>query len=392
MNILFLSSWYPNSELPFNGNFVQQHARAVAERTSVAVLHIQSRNQTQKFVIETQLNEGVYEVIVYFKNKKSFKSFDLLRKIVVQTQALFKGYAVVNQYFKTKIDVVHLNVIVPLGWFALFLNKRFQIPYIITEHHTKFLQIRKEKFNFWERLMIKQIVVHAEKVCPVSHNLQQAFEKQGFNGNFEVVPNVVNEHYFYSQPKNFEQKFEILHVSSLQDEHKNVTGILRVFRKLTDSHPNIFLRIIGDGNHDKVKRYASQIGLNPNTYSVEGPMHYAQIADAMRQAHLFLLFSNYENLPCVIAESLVCGTPVLATKVGGIPEMIDSTNGMLIDVKDEVAFFEKLDFLIKNQNQYDNVLISKNAIEKYSYQKVSEQFLNIYTNILEKRETNISEL
>ncbi|MCB4234228.1 glycosyltransferase family 4 protein [Kaistella anthropi] len=67
-------------------------------------------------------------------------------------------------------------------------------------------------------------------------------------------------------------------------------------------------------------------------------MIYSQeVSEKMRASDCFVLFSDYENFPCVLLESLSTGTPVIATKVGGIPEVVNEKNGILIsNSKDEL--------------------------------------------------------
>ena len=58
LNILFLAYWYPNKLDTQNGNFIQQHARAVSKVCNVYVLHAVSRLQEQDFIVENNLNEN----------------------------------------------------------------------------------------------------------------------------------------------------------------------------------------------------------------------------------------------------------------------------------------------------------------------------------------------
>ena len=63
---------------------------------------------------------------------------------------------------------------------------------------------------------------------------------------------------------------------------------------------------------------------------VAGLATVAATPNEMQQAHSFVLNSNIENAPCVISEALCCGLPVIATRVGGVPEMVDKFNGILV--------------------------------------------------------------
>ena len=114
----------------------------------------------------------------------------------------------------------------------------------------------------------------------------------------------------------------------------------------------------------------------------EGEKTTNEVAQLMREHDCFLLFSNYENLPCVVVECLTMGLPVIGTNVGGVSEMINTDNGIVIEAKDEVALLESLNILINNINTYDTSKIAKRAKKIYSYETVGQQFFDIYNKIL----------
>jgi len=102
----------------------------------------------------------------------------------------------------------------------------------------------------------------------------------------------------------------------------------------------------------------------------------------MNTHHVFLMFSNYENLPCVIAEALTVGLPVISTDVGGISEMLNEENGILIAAKDETQLEEKLNSFFTNSTLYNRYEISENAKKVYNTDVVGQQFLELYHKIL----------
>ena len=95
------------------------------------------------------------------------------------------------------------------------------------------------------------------------------------------------------------------------------------------------------------------------------------------------MFSNYDNVPVVISESLAVGKPVVATRVGGIPEMINVSNGILVDVGNETELSEKMNFMLDNFKNYDFETI-KNEAEKYSYESVGKKLFEIYLKTYKK--------
>ena len=80
LNILFLASWYPSKVSSQAGNFIRNHAQAVAQQCNVAVLHAVSREQDQELEIESQQLEGVFEVVIYYKKIKGKGPFAKRKK------------------------------------------------------------------------------------------------------------------------------------------------------------------------------------------------------------------------------------------------------------------------------------------------------------------------
>jgi glycosyltransferase involved in cell wall biosynthesis len=380
LNILFLASWYPNKLLPKNGNFIQQHAFAVAQHCNVAALHIIANNQTEDFILEEQKVNGVLEVIVYYRKiNSSIPIISHLQKLNVRHQAHLIGYNRIVEKIG-KIDVTHLNVVFPAGNFALHLKNKHQIPFIITEHWTALQKSFIVELPFLVKKMIKKTFNEAVTICPVSVDLMKAIKTISSNKNYEVVPNVVNTEIFKHQPH--ETGKRILHVSNLKDEHKNITGILDTIKELSLLRDDFFISIIGDGDYEYFIRYAEKIELPKHLYTIEGAKSYQEIASLMQTHNLFLLYSNYENLPCVIAEALVCGLPVLTSNVGGTSEMVDKSNGIVVPAANNKVLLNELNTLLDNLATYNKTAIAENAAKKYSYESVGNQFLEIYKRIL----------
>lgn len=382
LNILFLASWFPNKLSPKNGNFIQQHALAVSKFCNVACLHALSCEQDELFDIEENTTEGVYEVIVYYKKITSnIPLISSYLKLKRQIQAYRLGYIKVKNYLKT-IDLVHLNVMFPSGIFALDLNSTYKLPYIITENWTGFLPSDPIVITPVEKYFIKKIIKKAAVVCPVSEDLEKALKTFYPHPHFEIVPNVVNTTVFKFEPHQTGKR--ILHISNLKNEHKNITGILDTIKELSLTRTDFFITIAGDGDFEYFKNYAKRFQIPEQLYVIEGAKNYGEVAQLMREHDFFLLFSNYENLPCVVAEALVSGLPVLTSVAGGTAEMVNDSNGILIESGNNKQLFLELNNMLDNIEKYNQQEIAINAINSYSYESVGQQFLAIYQKVLNK--------
>ena len=113
-----------------------------------------------------------------------------------------------------------------------------------------------------------------------------------------------------------------------------------------------------------------------------GLISYAEVASYLRKADALIMFSRYENLPCVILEALCCGLPVIASDVGGIREVINKENGILIASENENELLQSMNYLLDNLEKYDRESIASSAGEKFNYKTVAQQFTFAYQSVL----------
>jgi glycosyltransferase involved in cell wall biosynthesis len=108
-----------------------------------------------------------------------------------------------------------------------------------------------------------------------------------------------------------------------------------------------------------------------------------QVSEKMKAANCFVLFSDYENQPCVILESLASGIPVIATKVGGIPEIVDKKRGILVENKNEDALLEAMKRMLEKNVELDSSEdLRKYVVENFSKSVIAEKFSEIYNQVL----------
>ncbi|MEE4256862.1 MAG: glycosyltransferase [Bacteroidales bacterium] len=382
LNILFLASWYPSRINPFNGNFVQRHAKAVSEFCNVTVLHACSDpGLAQKYEIVSRENDGIHEVLVYYRKvRHNIPLVSPLKKYIRSNKALKKGFKEVQSIQKT--ELVHLNVTFPAGLFALHLKKRHDLQYVITEHWTIFLDSDPGAFPGFTKNLVKKILKGASMICPVSHDLEKAIKRYAPDKQYMVVNNVVNTQLFgIREPGN--KKKRIVHVSTLNEDQKNISGILRSVKALSPKRNDFEILIVGDGDTEPHIMYARSIGLSEDIFEFRGKQPIEKIAEIMQGSDIFLLFSNYENLPCVIIEAHASGLPVISTDVGGISEMINEENGVLIPKADETALVSELDKMLDRLGKYDRKSIRDEAVAKYSYSVIGKQFYDIYKELIQ---------
>ena len=367
-NVLFLSSWYPSRVHTTLGNFVRYHALAASKYNSINVLYIVADDNVKDYEIKYFQDHELKTTIVYFKRG----IFKYLNYFVAFT----KGFHFVKEKNKLKFDIVHMNIMHPGIWQALYLKWRYKIPYVVSENWHGFQDLAKYNLSFLELKLIKIGFRFSSVISPVSKQLKNCMINANYQAKYQIIPNVVDTDKFHiGELDTNKNNFTFLHVSTLDDSIKNVSGIIDAFEKI--KHKNMVLKIIGDGPVDWIIKKVS-ILKTKNTVVVESEKTHDQIAKEMQKADVFVLFSNIENLPLVLIESISSGTPFIATKVGGIPELFNNELGRLVDAGSIDQLLSEMNFMVENPDFFNPSRIRSFAIKNYSNEEVGKKFNDLY--------------
>ena len=367
-NVLFLSSWYPSRVHTTLGNFVRYHALAASKYNSINVLYIVADDNVKDYEIKYFQDHELKTTIVYFKRG----IFKYLNYFVAFT----KGFHFVKEKNKLKFDIVHMNIMHPGIWQALYLKWRYKIPYVVSENWHGFQDLAKYNLSFLELKLIKIGFRFSSVISPVSKQLKNCMINANYQAKYQIIPNVVDTDKFHiGELDTNKNNFTFLHVSTLDDSIKNVSGIIDAFEKI--KHKNMVLKIIGDGPVDWIIKKVSTLKTK-NTVVVESEKTHDQIAKEMQKADVFVLFSNIENLPLVLIESISSGTPFIATKVGGIPELFNNELGRLVDAGSIDQLLFEMNFMVENPNFFNPSRIRSFAIKNYSNEEVGKKFNDLY--------------
>ncbi|MFT4092607.1 MAG: glycosyltransferase [Niabella sp.] len=276
-------------------------------------------------------------------------------------------------------DLVHVHIPFKAGLIARWVKKKYRIPYVVTEHWDGYNHIVAD--NFYSRnFLFKRVIAHtfknADGVHSVSDYLGIQINRAVGKMSYCIINNVADESVFspLDEHKEEHRKFQLLHVSN-GAEKKNVQGIIDAFLKLDGT--GFALTIVGlpQQMNEVYKLKYPQVDFS-------GKMPYEKIAEEMRNAAALVIFSNSENAPCIIGEAFCCGLPVIATKVGGIPELVDHSNGILVKAGDVEGLKTAVLAMRANYKMYDMQKIAADAKGKFGYDVIGKQFNAWYNSIL----------
>ena len=370
LHILFLTSWYPSRVLPANGDFIKRHAEAVATQHSVSVLHVITDPKAVKSIeIEIIKSSNKTAYIAYVRKSKN---------PFIKLFLFYKAYRILINRIGD-FDTIHLNKLYPSGIVALFLKLFQNKRYIITEHWSGYQTPLNLQISIIEKFVSKKIVKNASFVCPVSQHLANSMQDFGLRGKYHPVPNVVMTDIFVPN-KSTNKKLKLIHISSLFDEVKNIKGILHTLSELKEKQIDFTCHFIG-GKSDAYEQTIQNTRLDETNIKFIDFLEQAELVKYLQQADAFLLFSNYENLPCVILESFSSGIPVITTDVGGVSEYFPQNFGTLIPVKDEKALLQAI-LDLPDLTWEKPAIMHSYAVKHFSTNTIASRFNTLYQKII----------
>lgn len=270
---------------------------------------------------------------------------------------------------------------------------RLHTPHIVTE------EIIGSKPNYYSRIvrwMEKETVTHADVITSPSRSLAELCRvKMGCTLSPVVIPNPIDASQFLRVEYQSRLSNQVLlSVGKFQDL-KNVKLLIEVLPEVLKKFPQTRLRLIGGDTltapqggsyRGMLERLARELGVEGNIeFLAMRPRN--KLLEHYQQARLAIIPSLFENFPYTCLEAMSCGCPVIASRVGGLPEMIEEgVSGFFFqpDGREELA--EKIVTLLT-----DPVLAEKMGGEAalrtrryYSQEIVIPQILNIYRGLVNK--------
>jgi glycosyltransferase involved in cell wall biosynthesis len=383
MNVVWLASWYPNRTGMDNGDFIERHALSVAPfvttLTVIAVIK-DAYLKPGQVEIDKQVTGNMTVYIAYYGKSRwggfAEKLFSV--RAYMKLQMLLWKKVVATRGMP---DIMHVHIAMKAGLFAKKMKRRFNIPYVVTENWTGYykasvpnLYIQGRLFTHFNNTVLK----HAALFLPVSDNLGREVNANFVKVPYKVVPNVVDTQHFFLKPGET-KKIKFIHASYLNYQ-KNPEGMLAAFKILQAQGKDFEVLFLGNKD-ERLITLAKEAGLE-NKVTFEAAVPNSEVAKRMQDSSALLLFSRFENLPCVMLEALCCGLPVISSNVGGVAEVINDSNGILVKSEDVPALAAAMQKMVDHYEQYNRQAISATATAAFCYDAVGKQYVHIYTDIL----------
>lgn len=371
-HVLILSLWNPTPQSPGKGIFIHDQVDALVKtRSDIIFLEINILRSSKIFgktISEQDFGQG--HKIVITIHSVFWKAIYLSPWFIFY---LTKKYLKKNHW---DIKLIHSNVIFPCALVGKRLAKHFGAKHIISEHWSKFNELLKHPV--YGR---KAVTVYRESkaILCVSNFLANKIRLATHHSGIKIVPNIVNTELFYYHPK---QPLEnVIRFACCATWHppKRLDLIFNSLLETASNHKttNFILNVIGNGSQvDEFKQKVLPDNLIINWH---GFVPKNEIVNTLHNTDYFLHASNVETFSIVTVEALSTGTPVLASNVGALPELINTNNGILVENTVE-AWTNGLSEITKKKFNHQD--IASGVSGKYSPTSVAERINKFYESVL----------
>jgi glycosyltransferase involved in cell wall biosynthesis len=389
-HILFLPLWYPNRYDPMFGLFIRNHAQLVSGFARVSVVYVHADKMLKRkpeciFIDDA----GVQTWIVYFRVVKC--KIPGLRECLKLYRFLMANRAGIRyaSNHSGKPALIHVHVLTRLGVIALWYKWIHRIPFVITEHWSRYLPTVGTYQGTIRKLLTRLVVRNAKAITTPTRNLRDAMVKHGLsNPGYSILPNLVDTGLFVPGPPlpaASDRVKTIVHVSCFEDRSKNISGLLKSLGQLSGIRSDFKCIFVGDGmDYEDMEHMAEEAGLLNKIAFFAGLLEGEDLVVCLQSSDFMVVSSHYENLPVVISEAFACGLPVLSTDVGGISEILDDERGKLVPANDGAALLNGLIYMMDHLQDFDRNKIRKFAVDHSGKEVVSQTLKKLYIHSLYK--------
>ncbi len=355
----------------------------LAKKCKVSVLYpCPVQEQDKIYLVSENSEKNLFEVIIYYR-KSSLFLFGSFINILRRYKATILGYKKILRN-SGKPFLVYAQVLNWAGIMACILKHKYRLPYILGEHWSGYMSGAYKKSGFLYKWLAKVVVSRAVALTVVSGQLKESMIKNRLNhSNFYVVPNIIDIPEPQTIPYVTGHGSRIIFVGDLVDEVKNISGILQAMSLITKEQKFEF-HIFGDGtDREKLSNYVRADGRLRECVYFHGYCPNNEIIDFMGTCDFLILNSRHETFSVVVAESLACGKPVIATKCGGPENMVNGQTGLLVPVDDVESLNKAIVKMINTHQDYNSELLKQSVMHRYDPDIVVKQICDIFTHVLE---------
>lgn len=250
--------------------------------------------------------------------------------------------------------------------------------------HNFYSLIERLQYVFLYSLELKLLKL-SNKISTVSQtNIKDLNQYRFKQHRITIIGNGVDEKVFYPDKK-FKHKNRYILYTGRLEERKGLFDLIKCAEYVLKKHPNIKFILTGKGSlRNILEKKVKKMGLEKKILFF-GYVTFEKLLQLYRNAYIHIIPSHYEGLPNVLLEAMSSGLPVVATNVGGNPDVIFSgVNGFLVSPQDPLEMAKIVIKLLDDTKLRNKIgKEARKTIEKhYTWDIITDRILQCYYDIL----------
>lgn len=376
-HILILPSSYTSAYNLISAPFFRDQALALKKQgNKVGVLcslpiSIKKVFDQTKFFFEKEkyVDDGIPTRVFPFPSiPKSFRLNSAIRLMI--GKYLFKRY--IKEVGMP--DVIHVHNFYS-GDIAIWVKQKFDIPYVVTEHSSAFInnQLSKNQLRF-----AKNVYKNSDMNISVSIGFTELLiKKMGIQ--FITIPNLVDVDFFTMVDKReSNSKFRFLNIGHL-NANKNQIYLVKSFLEKFKGDLNKSLIVAGNGPQKRrIEDFIRNNDIHNQVSLLTAPSR-KKVSELIHESDCLVVSSFIETFSVVIIESLSCGVPVVSVKSSGPSSIITNDDyGILCNI-DQLG--DSLNEVIERKDSFHKENLRNYVKDTYSEKAVSESLQSVYASV-----------
>jgi glycosyltransferase involved in cell wall biosynthesis len=293
--------------------------------------------------------------------KKQFPCFNFIstyryfHKLVIPFYSIYQLLSIpIYLLIHREIKIVHIHGASRGSFFRkyiVFLISKYLFTKKVIYHiHGGEFHIFYANATLATKKLIRHLIENADCIACLSKQWETFFVNNFQPKRIKIIPNFIDETLILKTKKATNEKVTFLFLGKIV-KGKGIYDLLNTIKILSlKADLNFELWIGGNGEIENLKKYITLNKLNEHIKFL-GWISGNKKQETLRCADVYVLPSYNEGMPVSIIESMAQGLPVIATNVGGIPELVlDGESGLLIEPGDTLALFRSMETLIKNHS------------------------------------------
>jgi len=288
------------------------------------------------------------------------------------------------------LDLLHVHYAIPHSISALLARQMMapkrRLPFITTLHGTDITLVGVDQSYFG---ITKFSIEQSDGITVISEDLRKdTVNVFGISNEIRVIYNFVNCEIYRPDPDRaglgeFAPNGEklLIHLSNFRPV-KRVLDCIRIFAEVR-KHANVRLLMVGDGpDRGPAEHLAWTLGVSKY---VDFPGKRNHVENLIRLSHVLLMPSEMESFGLASLEAMACGVVPVATRVGGLPELItDGEDGFLEPVGDIARLAERVTLLVSDDRLHARMACAarNTAVTRFSTEKIIPQYEDFYKKVL----------